>query len=76
MIGDTVSLCALSVCALGALDLDQDVLVRVFDPVGDLSLTAGGSVVLSTLPIPEPGTAGLLAFGLVALALRAPVRRR
>jgi len=76
VIGDTISLCALEVCALGPLDLDQDVVVRVFDPVGDLSLTAGGSVVLSTLPIPEPGTAGLLAFGLAALAFRAPSRRR
>lgn len=77
VIGDTISLCTLGICELGPLDLDQDVVVRIFDPVGDLDLSAGGSAVLSRLPIPEPGTLGLVALGLLALARRTgfPTRR-
>jgi hypothetical protein len=76
LIGDTIDLCTLDICSPGPFDLDQDVVVRVFDPIGDFTLTAGGSVVLSTLPIPEPATALLVSLGLLALATRrAPVTR-
>ncbi|MDH3212917.1 MAG: PEP-CTERM sorting domain-containing protein [Myxococcales bacterium] len=60
-------------CPLASDDLSVDVLLRVPEPVGNLEVRAGGSIVVSPNPIPEPSTALLLATGVVALAVR---RRR
>ena len=62
--------CTRSTCPTAIHDLDADVVLRVFDPLGDFSVTAGGSIVLSMLPIPEPSPALLVGVGLVALAGR------
>ncbi len=65
---NTVSLCADPlICATGAFDLQNDVLVTVLDPVGSFRIEAGGSIVLSTTPIPEPSTSVLVVLGLLSL---------
>jgi MYXO-CTERM domain-containing protein len=56
-------------CPLASYDLSSDVLLRVFEPVGNLEVQAGGSIVVSPNPIPGPSTALLLASGLAALAV-------
>ena len=66
---NTVSLCNDPiVCPMGEFDLQNDVLVTALDPVGSFRIEAGGSIILSTTPIPEPSTATLVVLGLFALA--------
>jgi hypothetical protein len=54
-------------CPDASFGLDRDVLLRVVEPLADLSVTAGGSIVVSALPIPEPSTAPLLGLGLLGI---------
>ena len=66
---NTVSLCNdPTVCPTGEFDLQNDVLVAALDPVGSFRIEAGGSIILSTTPIPEPSTSTLVVLGLFALA--------
>ncbi|MCP5041314.1 MAG: PEP-CTERM sorting domain-containing protein [bacterium] len=70
-----LSLCALSVCAPFASDIpnfsaDPFHLVVLAPLAGPLEVFAGGGILLTTAPIPEPGTGLLVALGLTALARR------
>ena len=66
---NTVSLCNdPTVCPTGEFDLQNDVLVTALDPVGSFRIEAGGSIILSTTPIPEPSTSTLVVLGLFSLA--------
>jgi hypothetical protein len=69
---DTISLCATApICAsLGPYAYDRDLVVNLLDPVDVFTLLAGGSIVVSPQPIPEPSTALLLALGLAMGGLR------
>ena len=69
IIADTISLCAQSeVCNTGPFTYGRDLVVTLPGTIGDLTLLAGGSIVVSTLAIPEPSTALLLALGLGLIA--------
>jgi hypothetical protein len=66
---ETVSLCAQSeVCDTGPFTFGRDLVVNLPGPIGDLTLLAGGSIVVATQAIPEPSTALLLALGLGSIA--------
>jgi len=66
---DTVSLCAKSaVCESGPFTFDRDLIVTLSGPIGNLTLLAGGSIVVAAQAIPEPSTALLLAMGLGSIA--------
>ena len=56
-------------CATVPFELKDDVLLTLLDPVGDLVIRAGGSVVLSAMPIPEPSTAVCVALGLAGFGV-------
>ena len=69
IVADTLSLCdEPTVCPTGEFDLQNDVLVAALDPVGSFRIEAGGSIILSTTPIPEPSTSTLVVLGLFSLA--------
>ena len=55
-------------CVLESYDLAGDVVLNIFDPLGTVLIDSGSSILISTLPIPEPGTALLLGAGLALLA--------
>ena len=66
---DTVSLCAqAAICGTGPFSYGHDLVVSLPGPIGDLTLLAGGSIVVSTQAIPEPSTAVLLTLGLAAIS--------
>jgi len=54
-------------CVLENFDEAGDIVLRIFDPVGNVTLSAR-NIVVSNQPIPEPGSFSLLALGLSALA--------
>jgi hypothetical protein len=54
-------------CPSDAFDLAGDVVLNVLDPVGNLLVQTGGSIVVSVLPVPEPVSGLLVAGGLVLL---------
>ncbi len=56
-------------CDLESFIEDGDVVLRIFDPLGTVNLSAR-NIVVSIEPIPEPGSFSLLALGLSALARR------
>lgn len=61
-------------CDLVSIHEDLDLVVRILGPLGDVRLS-GQNIVATVEPIPEPGTLGLLAVGLMALSCRARERR-
>ncbi len=64
-------------CPSQILEFTSDVVVQILAPLGEVELRAGGSMVLTGLAIPEPGTAVLMGAGLFALGKRArPHARR
>lgn len=64
-----LSLCAPS-CASGPFTFDQDLVVAISGPIGDLTALAGGSIVVASEVVPEPASALLVALGLVGIATR------
>ena len=65
---NTLELCDdLAICPLGEFDLTSDVLLTILDPIGNLHLEAGGSVVLSATTLPEPATLALIGLGVLSL---------
>ena len=72
VVQDTFSLC-ISPVPCGAsqpYDLATDLVINVLDPFVDLTISAGGDMVIGTTPIPEPSTTLLLTLGLLALGAR------
>ncbi len=72
VVQDTISFC-ISPVPCGAsppYDLATDLVINVLDPFVDLTISAGGDMVIGTTPIPEPSTALLLTLGLLALGAR------
>jgi hypothetical protein len=70
------SICDTAHCDLPTPSFFQDVVIRVNGLAGNLDLASGGSIVVDTVPIPEPTTATLLLGGLLLLARgRRPTRR-
>ena len=55
-------------CLLDSFDLDQDVVLNILDPIGNLSVQTPGSILVTPRPIPEPSTAPLVGAGLAVLA--------
>jgi hypothetical protein len=65
----TLSLCAPS-CASGPFTFDQDLVVALSGPIGELTVLAGGSIVVASEVVPEPASALLVGPGLVGIAAR------
>lgn len=57
-------------CPSQILEFTSDVVVQILAPLGEVELRAGGSMILTPLAIPEPGTAALMGAGLFALGQR------
>jgi hypothetical protein len=73
---DVASFCAqLPACDTGPFTFDRDLLVMVLEPIGELSIRAGGSVVVAPQAIPEPDTSLLVGMGLGALVVARRWRR-
>lgn len=71
--GPTLSLCG--GCAVRPPDVFQDVVIRVNGPLGELDLDSGGSIVLDSVPVPEPRALGLLLTGLGGVVPLVAARR-
>ena len=67
---DVASFCAQSpACDTGPFAFDRDLLVMVLEPIGELNIRVGGSVVVGPQTIPEPDTTLLVGMSLGALGL-------
>lgn len=67
-VSGTFSLCDTAHCAPPPPSYFQDVVIRVNGLVGVLDLASNESIVVDTVPIPEPTTATLLLGGILLLA--------
>jgi hypothetical protein len=63
-------------CPSEILDFTSDVVVQILAPLGETELRAGGSMIITGLPIPEPGTALLVGLGLIVFSLEQRRRPR